>query len=100
MKAVSGREGKDTRNDRNKSVKYAWKKVAPSEGDPRTKQFEDWTYHWCSKHNMWTMHKESECKGVSYRFNNNNNNVNAGTNTPTPPAATPQAMTTNVVTNV
>jgi hypothetical protein len=97
MKAVSGKETRDNRTDRNKAEKYAWKKVAPSEGDPKTKQFEEQTYHWCSKHKMWTMHKESECKGVSYRFNNNN--TNTGTATPTPPAVNPQAMTTNIVAN-
>jgi hypothetical protein len=91
VKANTNKEGKA---DRNRLAKYAWKKVAPSEGDPKTKQFEDRAYNWCSKHKMWTMHKESECKGVDYRRNNDNTNP---TSTPTPVVnQSPQAMSSSV----
>jgi len=31
------------------------------------------TYHWCTKHKMWTLHKASECKLESTKKENNNN---------------------------
>jgi hypothetical protein len=39
----------------------AWMKHKPKELH-YTKQRDGKTYHWCTKHNMWTLHKSLECK--------------------------------------
>ena len=49
-------EKQDKRKDR-----FEWKKEAPKNVmDTRNKNGK--TYHWCTKHNLWTLHKASECK--------------------------------------
>jgi len=30
------------------------------------------TYHWCTKHNLWTLHKASECKLESPKEDSHN----------------------------
>jgi hypothetical protein len=45
---------------RQEKAKYNWKKIPPSEGDPKTKVFETRTHHWCPTHNAWTMHTPAE----------------------------------------
>ena len=42
--------------------KWAWKLVAPDEGEPEKKMVDEKWYHWCPYHRMWTVHKPSECK--------------------------------------
>jgi hypothetical protein len=39
----------------------AWKKVAPKNNEATTKTVNSKTFHWCSKHKMWTVHKPTEC---------------------------------------
>jgi hypothetical protein len=98
LKATTGSSNKN--NDeaaKRKAEKNAWKKVPPSEGDPKVCKFEDRTYYWCGNHKMWTMHKEEECKGRDYRPNRNNNSGNTGGNNTGSPA--PQAMAAAVVAN-
>ena len=41
--------------------KWAWKRDLPKDSDPKTKLFNIQKYHWCYKHQMWTLHKSSEC---------------------------------------
>jgi hypothetical protein len=81
-----GSQSKDAKA-KAREEKYAWKKVAPKEGESKTKPFEDRTYHWCGKHKFWTIHTEAECTGVKPRGNRNNNNTNT---------TAPQAMSTAV----
>ena len=49
-------EKQDKRMDR-----FEWKKEAPK-NVMDTKNKNNKTYHWCTKHNLWTLHKASECK--------------------------------------
>jgi hypothetical protein len=41
---------------------WKWKRVPPEENDAKTKKFKGKTYHWCPNHNIWCLHKASECK--------------------------------------
>jgi hypothetical protein len=59
-KTKGGKKNKG-RNREKEERKWAWKKKPPKQGDKHTKTFQDKTYHWCSKHKQWTVHKPSEC---------------------------------------
>ena len=56
---------------------FAWKDVAPKKDDPKTKEVNGKTYHWCPKHKAWTLHKpEDECRlkeHVAHRTETNEN---------------------------
>jgi hypothetical protein len=41
---------------------WQWKRIPPGESDAKTKKFKGKTYHWCPNHNIWCLHKASECK--------------------------------------
>jgi hypothetical protein len=41
-----------------------WKFIAPKTGEKWEQQRGTITFHWCSKHEKWVTHKDSECKGV------------------------------------
>jgi hypothetical protein len=58
------KKGGITKEERDK--KYAWKFIAPTTeaGKKEVKTFENRQYHWCTKHNSWTLHTDAECKGV------------------------------------
>jgi hypothetical protein len=47
---------------RTSSNEWAWKKVPPRPGEPKTKKYKGKTYYWCTNHKMWCLHKPSECK--------------------------------------
>jgi hypothetical protein len=53
---------RDPRPPRKLRPQDAWKKVAPKAQDPKTKQVNRKTYHWCIPHEMWTIHSSSECR--------------------------------------
>ena len=53
------RDGK--RRGKNDPDKWEWKKVPPKEGDLNTKDFQNKTYHWCIKHQAWTIHTSDNC---------------------------------------
>lgn len=56
------KNGKKETSNKDKSSSYpAWKLIPPGAGDPHTKVVNGKTYHWCKYHNMWTIHKASEC---------------------------------------
>jgi hypothetical protein len=40
---------------------FAWKKIKPKKGDPTTKTVNKKVYHWCVKHNLWTIHSADKC---------------------------------------
>jgi len=48
--------GKNRDNSEGTSEKYEWKKVAPKDVK-ETKLKNIRTYHWCIKHQMWSLHK-------------------------------------------
>jgi hypothetical protein len=52
----------EARNKQSKSNDWAWKKVPPRPGEPRTNKFKGKMYHWCTNHQLWCLHKPSECK--------------------------------------
>jgi hypothetical protein len=55
-------------SDKKGGASNEWKKIAPKEGEPTTKQEGGKEWHWCcSKHKAWTKHKESECKGIDFK---------------------------------
>jgi len=39
-----------------------WKLVEPKEGEPKTKSNRGKTYHWCQFHQLWTIHKPTDCR--------------------------------------
>ncbi len=43
------------------SGEWDWKHKAPKEGENKTKAYKGKTYHWCTKHQLWCLHKTSEC---------------------------------------
>ena len=53
------RDGK--RRGKNDPDKWEWKRVPTKEGDPNTKDFQNKTYHWCIKHQAWTIHTPDDC---------------------------------------
>ena len=54
------KKGDGKKSDKYKD-KWAWKEVPPKEGEPKVKQVNGKTYHWCRYHNAWTIHTEEEC---------------------------------------
>jgi hypothetical protein len=46
------RKGKDV---------FAWKKVKPTSGEAKTKTVDGKKYHWCIKHQAWTIHAPENC---------------------------------------
>jgi hypothetical protein len=52
---------RSNRTERDK--KFSWKKVPPTDMS-EVKKYEGREYNWCTKHKLWTIHKDSECKGV------------------------------------
>ena len=71
---------------------HKWKTVAPKDNEPKVKEKNGKTYHWCPTHKSWTIHKPEDCKGLRRRNqpanadappdnpNNNNGNNNGGEN--------------------
>jgi hypothetical protein len=88
---VETKSTKDRKDDsKRRADKYGWKKIPPAEKEPRTKQSENRTYHWCDNQKAWTLHKVSECKGINYRPNGTT--PANGENNP----VVPQAMSTQI----
>jgi hypothetical protein len=40
-----------------------WKAVPPKANESKVKHNDDKTYHWCTNHQAWTIHKPEDCKG-------------------------------------
>jgi hypothetical protein len=95
-----GNSGSGRSDNKARAEKYAWKKIPPASNDPKTKTFENRTYHWCGNHKSWTMHTEAQCDpNYRTRSNSNYNSTTNGKATNEGVSASPQAMTTNVVDN-
>ena len=56
------RNRKNRNNRRRQTADEAWKKVGPKQGEPKTKQKDNKTWHWCTHHQAWCIHKEDECR--------------------------------------
>ena len=65
-KAKGKTPAKKTKGNK-KAIDYKWKKVAPKPNEPRTKTVNEKVYHWCNKHQAWTLHTPAECKGVDFK---------------------------------
>jgi hypothetical protein len=72
-KSSSSRKTGLTKEERER--KYAWKRIPPATeaGKKEVKTFENRQYHWCTKHNAWTIHSDQECQGVG-TFKNRTSN--------------------------
>jgi hypothetical protein len=59
-----GREGDQggRAGPRANTGRWAWKDTAPPTGSPHTKVVEAKTHHWCTNHNMWTLHTVEDCR--------------------------------------
>lgn len=55
-----GKGGNKRRNNKHDPAN-AWKKVKPTGSDPQTKTVSGRVYHWCQFHELWTMHKPTDC---------------------------------------
>jgi hypothetical protein len=47
---------------RDDDPKFAWKLVQPKQGELSKKDVNGKTYHWCPKHNAWTLHEPGACR--------------------------------------
>ena len=66
--AKSGKKGDDTKKSYKARMaeKYAWKVVPPASGEPKTKEVNEKTYHFCPHHNhnnvgAWVIHHPNKC---------------------------------------
>ena len=58
-------DSNDSENETNEITQTqndAWKKVAPQSGEPYQKQHRNKMYNWCTHHQAWCIHKDSECR--------------------------------------
>jgi hypothetical protein len=51
-----GKKGKGKRPE--------WMTTPPATGEKHEKVVKDKTYYWCPNHEMWTVHKPDDCKGI------------------------------------
>jgi len=60
--------GKTSSNNKKSNKKkkdaasWAWKKVPPKKGEPKTVKKDNKTYHWCDDHSAWTLHNPETCE--------------------------------------
>jgi hypothetical protein len=59
----SKKRGRDKENKENEPYeKPAWKLQAPKDSEPKKKDVEGKTYHWCTGHKEWTIHTSASCR--------------------------------------
>jgi hypothetical protein len=67
-----------------RDIKFSWKKIPPANNNiQQVKTFEGRNYHWCTKHQLWTIHTDAECKGVG-AFKSNRQSTDKPTTINTP----------------
>ena len=49
-----------------RDTRPSWMFVAPKQGEPTKKTVNGKVWQWCSKHQAWGRHSQSECKGKGY----------------------------------
>jgi hypothetical protein len=52
---------KDTKTGTARNRRHDWKKIKPTAGEKSTKVKSGKTYHWCLKHQAWTIHSAEDC---------------------------------------
>ena len=55
-------KGKNNRIGSKGNYNASWKGKPPRDGESRRQKFKGKTYHWCSNHRQWTVHKPEECR--------------------------------------
>ncbi len=62
--AAIGKRKNESRGKSSSSNEWAWKKVPPRPGEPKTKRYKGKTYHWCTNHQMWcfTILRNASCE--------------------------------------
>ena len=63
-----GDKKKDKKDKKEKFVKPAWTKVAPKEGEAKTKTVDGKEFNWCSTHQAWVRHKAEDCQGKGFVY--------------------------------
>eukprot|EP00956_Cyclotella_meneghiniana_P020107 scaffold35036_cov36-Cyclotella_meneghiniana.AAC.1 len=61
-KATKTKNKKNIANKTRQKEDEAWKKVAPKDNEPKSKQIGKKTWNWCMHHQAWCIHKSSDCK--------------------------------------
>ena len=61
-KATKTKNKKNNANKTRQKEDEAWKKVAPKDNEPKSKQIGKKTWNWCMHHQAWCIHKSSDCK--------------------------------------
>lgn len=56
-----GGKARSTENKKGRRKYADWQYQAPKAGEAKTKTVNARTYHWCSKHKLWSRHQESDC---------------------------------------
>ena len=57
------KQGKDSTSAKQKRQDApAWTKVAPKDGEAKTKTVDSRLYHWCHHHKLWVQHHPSDCQ--------------------------------------
>ena len=59
---VNKRQRKKKLSKLEKEKEWVWKKIPPGENEPTHKVVNRRDYHWCTKHQAWTLHKPEECR--------------------------------------
>ena len=58
----------DKKGDKKKKKEPpAWTKVAPKDGEPKSKTVDDKTFYWCETHEAWVRHLPKDCQGINFR---------------------------------
>jgi len=75
-KPVNKKEKKKKDKKEVKNSEWAWKSVAPTKDDPKKKEANGKSYHWCLHHKKWTLHTNGQCElGKKKGDDDNANNI-------------------------
>ena len=69
-------KGKPKKSNIKNDSKWAWKDIAPKNGE-KTKKFSGKTYYWCPHHKAWTLHKPEECNKRSTGSDSNDSTASS-----------------------
>ena len=63
-----GDKKKGKQDKKEKFNKPAWTKVAPKEGEAKSKTVDGKIFNWCPVHQAWVRHKPEDCKGKGFTY--------------------------------
>jgi hypothetical protein len=70
----SGQSNKNSsENKRSNRKKPSWMAKPPKPNEPKVKEVDGKTYHWCSKHKAWGKHTPEECQGKGIKKDGSTN---------------------------